>query len=321
MDSGEGSKAAKSDRNSNSKSRGKSPKQRGKSPKRTKSGSGSITTATTSNHNTSSSTHNNSTSSNHDDADRSFSNHRSVREAMKRDATLGSQQLPPLPSDGDNGHNNAHSNNMTAETVLDVIPPEYLYDPQGAEPSLHYLPKVVASSILAQTPHPQRGTTSNSNSNSNAAGKFPTLRMLLEAAQDDIRLHRARQQAGINRHVELLRSYKLETDPLWLSRQQRLNERLLTLTKLDNQRSLIFNELQASIKGLTAQEKTQVQLARWQRALELFVYAPPKKTNDKDGLGATTTTTSLPPTMFGKSSELDLWGLLEKLLEGISEVR
>jgi hypothetical protein len=225
MDSGEGSKAAKSDRNSNSKSRGKSPKQRGKSPKRTKSGSG-VTAATTSDDNTSSSTHN--TSSN-EDADRSFSNHCSVRDAMKRDATLSSKPLPPLPlslQDGD-GHDNAHSNNMTAETVLDVIPPECLHDPQGAEPSLHCLPKVVASSILAQTPHQQRGTntTSNAITNSNAAGKFPTLRTSLEAAQDDIRSHhRARQQAGSHRHAELLRSHKLGTDPLWISRQQRLNE-------------------------------------------------------------------------------------------------
>jgi hypothetical protein len=104
----------------------------------------------------------------------------------------------------------------------------------------------------------------------------------------------------------------LETDPLWLARQQRLNERLLTLTKLDNQRLVIFKDLQASITGLTAQEKTQVQLARWQRALELFVYAPPTTTKKEDAAQAIST--------FGKQNELDLWGLLEKLLDGISEV-
>jgi hypothetical protein len=277
------------------------------------------------------------TSSN--DRDRSFSNHRSVATTIQRDATLGkgkgsrmggsgNQQQQQQGSgnqqgtkDGDVSTHTAVSSSAHAlETVLDIIPPEYLYDPNSAEPSLHYLPKVVASSQHNQL---HSKTTTN-------AGKFPNLRMLLAAAEDDIRLHRARQQAGRHGHIDYLRTYKLETDPLWLARQQRLNERVLVLSKLDTERTIIFNELQADIKGLTAQEKTQVQLARWQRALELFVYAPPKNTSNMDEAASATTgsaslsasSSGLPPVnTFGKSSELDLWGLLEKLLEGISEVR
>ena len=278
-------------------------------------------TATSNNSNSNSTSHSSSNNNNnnnnnnkeeediHGQQDRSVSTHRRVgaAAATMKQSTFGK----PASNNDTSTHNNT-------ETVLDVIPPEYLYDPHAAEPSLHYLPKVVASAMSMGA---QFSSTKGNNTQNNAAGKFPTLRMLLEAAQDDIRLHRARQQAGTHRLVDLLRSYKLETDPLWLARQQRLNERVLTLGKLDNQRTLILSELQAAISGLTAQEKTQVQLARWQRALELFVYAPPPKIVDEK---AAVQPSSLPPTFGGKSassSELDLWGLLEKLLEGISEVR
>jgi hypothetical protein len=44
----------------------------------------------------------------------------------------------------------------------------------------------------------------------------------------------------------------------------------------------------------------------------LFVYAPPTTTKKEDAAQAIST--------FGKQNELDLWGLLEKLLDGISEV-
>jgi hypothetical protein len=117
--------------------------------------------------------------------------------------------------------------------------------------------------------------------------------------------------------MELLRTYKLETDPLWFARQQQLNKRLLVLSNLDTERTILFNELQAAITGLTKQEKTQVQLARWQRALELCVYAPlPTNTaqleDDHHGMSGVSSSSSSQP-------ELDLWGFLEKLLGGISE--
>lgn len=53
----------------------------------------------------------------------------------------------------------------------------------------------------------------------------------------------------------------------------------------------------AARNGLTPQETAQVQLARWQRALELYVYAP----QPQDQLG--------------------MLELLEHLSEGIAEVR
>ena len=79
------------------------------------------------------------------------------------------------------------------------------------------------------------------------------------------------------------------------------------LSKLNTERSVILKELQESnVKGLTSQEMTQVQLARWQRALELHVYAPPK-------LGQAQTAEEA-------ERDLDFLGLLEKLLEHITEV-
>ena len=178
-----------------------------------------------------------------------------------------------------------HSASITPENVLDVIPQEYYRNP---EPLLHYLPKMVNQS--------KREKVSNSKGQL-ASSKFPNLRVLLQAAEDDIRLHRARLQAAKARDASLLRSYKIETDQNWLARQQRLNERELMLSKLDTERAMILKELTTETKGLTNQEKTQVQLARWQRLLDLYVYMPQ---NNDEGL--------------------DFLGVLKNLLEGIAEV-
>lgn len=188
------------------------------------------------------------------------------------------------------------------EDILEFIPQEYLENTESAEPVLHFLPKMVANTDGSGASGSAPGSSVQSNT------KFPNLRVLLSAAEDDIRLHRARVQAAKANNINFLRSYKIENDEMWLLRQQRLNERTLMLSKLNTERSMILKELQeANVKGLTAQEMTQVQLARWQRALELYVYAPPNlKQNETDREEA--------------ERDLEFLGLLEKLLEGITEV-
>jgi hypothetical protein len=223
-------------------------------------------------------------------------------------------------------HASLQQNNQHQETVLDVIPQDYLFNPNIAEPCLHYLPKAVALAANAAAMSAAQNTQANNTL------KFPNLRLLLAAAEDDLRLHRARVQAGKATDPSLLRSYKIATDATWLARQQRLNERVLMLQKLDTERTLILKELlqagDSTTRGLTAKEKTQVQLARWQRALELYVYAPPHKTspssshlaNNNNATDASSSS-ALAAALKGEENNLDLLGLLEKLLEGIAEVR
>ena len=196
--------------------------------------------------------------------------------------------------------------------VLEIIPQEYLLDPYFVEPILHFLPKMIANSAASggskasASPGGGSAGAGSAGSGGQAATKFPNLRVLLAAAEDDIRLHRARKQAGLNDDVSLLRTYKIEGDSAWLERQQRLNERDLMLSKLETERAMILKELASDTKGLTAQEKTQVQLARWQRALELYVYTSvDDQQRNKHWKGA---------------KNLDFLELLEKLLEGIAEV-
>lgn len=216
--------------------------------------------------------------------------------------------------------------------VLDSIPSEYLKRPQEAEPILYYLPKLVAS-------HSNSNTKSGSG-NKSSVTRFPNLRVLLAAAEDDIRLHRARQQAGMNRDKSLLQTYKIETDSEWLARQQRLNERELLLGKLDAERSVILKDLwQGATSGLTAKEATAIQLARWQRALELYVYHPPPRSaaimgsssraaavaaaaasangGGVDRAGAMDQQAGV---MAGIPQNLDFLELLEKLMETSAEV-
>ena len=216
----------------------------------------------------------------------------------------------------------------SGDISLQSIPKEYLSKPEKAEPILYYLPR----------------TSSNNNSDSYTSGggnikssKFPSLRVLLAAAQDDIRLHRARQQAGKFRDPKLISSYKIENDQLWLTRQQRLHERELLLGKLDMERKLILKELlEGNTAGLTAKEATAIQLARWQRALELYIYDPPtrKEDNDNDkqrrsaasgsGEGGSIVAPMTPSVqqdqMDKKKQNLNFLQLLEKLREIIGEV-
>ena len=235
----------------------------------------------------------------------------------------------------------------TAGDVLEKIPSEYLKNPETAEPVLHYLPKMVASTGMVTSSGVAGATTTNASpSASNNKNRFPNLRILLAAAEDDIRLHRARQQAGKHRDSKLLKTYKIETDAAWLTRQQRLNERALLLGKLDTERAMILKELlEGNTAGLTAKEATAIQLARWQRALELYVYNPPAvKTKKADasvpsaaassaggedgggggGGGAASVELTSPAAAAAQNqapSNLDFLGLLEKLMETSAEVR
>lgn len=203
--------------------------------------------------------------------------------------------------------------------VLSNIPKEYLSKPDKAEPILYYLPKA---------------SNNNNNDSFVAAGgnikstsAFPSLRVLLAAAQDDIRLHRARQQAGKYRDPKLLSTYKIENDDMYLTRQQRLHERELLLGKLDMERKLILKELlEGNTSGLTAKEATAIQLARWQRALELYVYDPPNRRENAGNLagasdaGGTSGAQSTQLHTQEEQHNLGFLHLLEKLREIIGEV-
>ncbi|KAG7343237.1 exocyst complex component Sec10 [Nitzschia inconspicua] len=218
----------------------------------------------------------------------------------------------------------------TTTDVLNNIPSEYLKNPDGAEPILYYLPKMVASSGMVTSSgvagsgsasSPSKASTPSASGNN----RFPNLRVLLAAAEDDIRLHRSRQQAGKNRDSKLISTYKIETDPSWLSRQQRLNERELLLGKLDTERSMILKELlEGNTAGLTAKEATAIQLARWQRALELYVYNPPLQSKDKavavsdDAIKSENFSSSFSQKKTAPQN-LDFLELLEKLMETSAE--
>eukprot|EP00529_Nitzschia_sp_RCC80_P009801 CAMPEP_0113445046 /NCGR_PEP_ID=MMETSP0014_2-20120614/2982_1 /TAXON_ID=2857 /ORGANISM="Nitzschia sp." /LENGTH=787 /DNA_ID=CAMNT_0000336081 /DNA_START=345 /DNA_END=2705 /DNA_ORIENTATION=+ /assembly_acc=CAM_ASM_000159 len=202
--------------------------------------------------------------------------------------------------------------------VFDTIPTEYVKRPLEAEPVLHYLPKLVASHSAASS-----GGGGGSSSNKSSVAKFPNLRLLLASAEDDIRLHRARQQAGLNRDKTLLKTYKIETDQQWLARQQRLNERDLLLGKLDTERMVILKDLlQGTTTGLTAKEATAIQLARWQRALELYVYNPPQTKKNNMSAAAAGSNSGDDTGQSDKNvipRNIDFLELLEKLMSTSAE--
>ena len=126
---------------------------------------------------------------------------------------------------------------------------------------------------------------------------------------------------------------------MWLTRQQRLHERELLLGKLDMERSLIVKELlEGNTAGLTAKEATAIQLARWQRALELYVYDPPARREENANNKQNRSNASRPVDITGgavgtvtpitqneqqeqNKQNLEFLQLLEKLREIIGEVR
>lgn len=178
-------------------------------------------------------------------------------------------------------HTNMSTNAIVGvkeKNVYEYIPEEFLHDPKTAEPMLHFLPKLINRVALEDDdPEP-----------------IP-LNDLLTAAEEDVRLHRARIKAGIERDQRLLRSYQLEMDPGYQDRQARLAELAMTIKNLNKDADTILKDLEESsdVRGLTQAERTQVQLHRWQRALELYVYTHHEK--------------------------LDWQKLFEKLLDGVSE--
>jgi hypothetical protein len=161
-------------------------------------------------------------------------------------------------------------------SVYDSIPEEYFLNPRQTDPLLHYLPKLAKDAgdqMLDQL----------------------ALRDLLQAAEQDVQLHRARTQAALDNNVKLLRQYQLEKDPNYQARHTRLEERASLVQELESQASTILQALQeiSEARGMTQAERTQLQLDRWQRALELFVL-----TNNHD---------------------VTWQSLLDQLLEGIAE--
>jgi len=254
---------------------------------------------------------------------------RGVRRTKSGDSVSSRKKTSNKTNSGDGSlrSDRAGTSRYSDNNGLQNIPKEYLSKPEKAEPILFYLPKT---------------SSNNSNESYNSSGgniksnKFPSLRVLLAAAQDDIRLHRARQQAGKYRDPKLISSYKIENDQLWLTRQQRLHERELLLGKLDMEQHLIVKELlEGNTAGLTAKEATAIQLARWQRALELYIYDPPTRkednTNDKQHRSSVsgsgdlgTIVAPVAPSIQQDQQQqnknnLDFLQLLEKLREIIGE--
>ena len=160
---------------------------------------------------------------------------------------------------------------------LKVIPDEYRKHGFDTEPMLHYL------TLQAEDE--------------------PSLAILLDAAQQDIRLHQARIKAAQQNDPSLLASYDFTEDPLWKDRQEKKKDRLSNMEELQKEAREILQNLKKetveknkSKEILTGTEQIQLKLARWQQALELYVYAPTEM-------------------------DMDLLELLEKLLYGTREVR
>ena len=151
---------------------------------------------------------------------------------------------------------------------LEVIPEEYRKHGVDTEPILYYI----------------REKTEEE-----------SLEALMEAAQSDVRLHHARIRAALLNNPALLAEYDFMQDATYIARQERKKERIAMVESLAKEAKTILKDLDEEKLNLTQAERTQVKLARWQRALELYVYCP-------------------------SEMSLDLLGLLEKLLDRTTEV-
>jgi len=123
------------------------------------------------------------------------------------------------------------------------LPESYVTFPERAQPVLHYLP----------------------NAKSNAP-----LRTLMKAADEDLRLHRARVQAGLHKDLRLLRNYAAESDPVYVERNQRRAERQTLLGTIQDDEEQDAVE-KADFTGLTAAERTQLHLVHWNRQMEGYI--------------------------------------------------
>jgi Exocyst complex component Sec10 len=197
---------------------------------------------------------------------------------------------------------NASSNSNSNVNIHEALPPEYKYNPTTTAPILYYLPR------LQQAIQPE-----NKKGGTPSPPVSVSVHQWLRAAGGDVRLHRARVQAGIHNNLKLIRTYQLDSDPVHVARIKALEERSAAKQELLHQADTIIQELTDSLttKGLTAYEKQQLQLARWQRALELYVY----DTHSKP-LSSAASSSAGPSSA---AATLDWQSLFEKLLSGISE--
>lgn len=211
-------------------------------------------------------------------------------------------------------------------TIYDYIPKSYQYNPATAEPILFHLPRILGS--LQKQAQQLADATVASQEKLIATGQavpntFPpvsastaptgaTLRALLNAAEDDVRLHRARVKAALEQDLRRLRTYRLENDPMWMKRKEILEERNKIIDLLQTDAQSIWNELQGDDSNrkkemdLTPAERQQLQLARWQKALELFVYCPqPAQYAEKAAEGARSKAKALKEAKEGKKKKKD----------------
>jgi hypothetical protein len=213
-----------------------------------------------------------------------------IQNSPRRGRKTKSRDAPSRTNSSQSGTTaqNASNNYQKERSVYDSLPQEYQYNPKTAEPQLYYLPRAMNSNAT----QPTASTSRYQNQDANAV----SLRNLLRAAEQDVRLHRARVQAGIEQDIKLVRTYQLETDPAYQTRHERLVERDLVVQDLVREQETILQDLQetAEARGLTLTERTALQLARWQRALQLYVQAP-------------------------NPADLDWQSLFEKLLDGVGE--
>ena len=243
-------------------------------------------------------------------------------------------------------------------TVYDFIPKPYQYNPTTAEPILYYMPKtmnslqtqsqqIAAAALAAQQKMVAAGQAAPSSTPSVSPAVAPTgatLRTLLISAEEDVRLHRSRVKAALDQDLRKLRTYRLENDPVWLKQKDVLEERNTIIDQLQTDAQSVWNELQDETKrkrelDLTAAERSQLQLARWQKALELFVYCPvPSTYAEKAAEGAKAKAKALKDAKDGKKKKkdkkkdqiveeivyalpdtMDPAMILDQLLEGTSE--
>jgi hypothetical protein len=224
-------------------------------------------------------------------------------------------------------------------SLSDVLPKEYILNPKTTEPILYYLPRLLQVVLEQQ----QQSVESISSSSS-----IPTLtlRQVFKAAAGDIRLHRARVQAGLARDPKLIKTYQLEKDVEYATRSARIQERKALQNEIGNDTELIWNDLlfastSTGTIGLTQAEQIELNMTRWQRALEWYFYngqddeptantntsitepdgtTKSSSTNSTSGGGAAGTSeeekTQLKPT---SAPTLSWQVLFEKLLESVSE--
>ncbi|KAL7561131.1 hypothetical protein ACA910_009186 [Epithemia clementina (nom. ined.)] len=175
---------------------------------------------------------------------------------------------------------------------LDTLPNTFLTNPKQADPILFYLPRLISSEEKDEE-------------------FLLDLKSLLQAAQDDVRLHRGRVQAGLKKDMRLIRTYILENDPAYRARQERLTEHKDLVNGLIRDAPEIMSKLSGDkpvIKGKTVAEMAQLHLQQWQRALEVYVQCPAPESRDGGATAGSVTT-----------ADLDWSTLFDLLLDGIPE--